>query len=186
MFMKPTVCMKCNKNLATVKLTRIVKGKVNVLNLCKDCAGEISPYQKKLNDMQSNLSDILNKLIGGAEEEKPEPETPHEEKIAQKVIKATCKECGLEYSTYRESLYLGCPGCYHSFERYLIPDLRRLHGSTTHKGKVPPQFVERYKHIQTINDLQAQLEKYIESEDFEQAASIRDKIKSLKNDTEIR
>jgi protein arginine kinase activator len=181
MFIKPTLCSRCKKNIATVKLTKIIKGKVDVLNLCKDCAGEISPYQKKINEMQSNLSEILNKLIGGSAAEKPEQKAPGKK---PKTVKATCRDCGLDFETYRESLFLGCADCYESFEKHLVPDLRRLHGSTSHVGKVPPGFRERYEQLKAISELQQELESLIEEEDFEKAAQLRDKIRSLKEQIE--
>jgi protein arginine kinase activator len=137
----------------------------------------VSPYQKKINEVQSNLSEILNKLIGGSGAQKPEGESPLP---AKTEIKATCENCGLDFETYRESLFLGCAQCYSAFEEYLVSDLRRLHGSTRHTGKVPPRFRERIQHVQTINDLQEDLEKSIENEDFEKAAELRDKIRVLK------
>ena len=96
MFMKPKVCSRCKENIATVKLTRIENGEVTVLNLCKKCAREVSPYQKKINEVQSNLSEILNKLIGGSGAKKPDEEAPLP---AKAKVKATCGNCGLDFET---------------------------------------------------------------------------------------
>jgi protein arginine kinase len=47
-----------------------------------------------------------------------------------------CPEC---HSRYSRSALLGCPTCYTEFREELIPEIRRIHGSTIHKGKVPVQ-----------------------------------------------
>ncbi|MCD6385088.1 UvrB/UvrC motif-containing protein [Candidatus Sumerlaeota bacterium] len=167
--------MRCKKNVATVKLTRIINGKVTELNLCSECAAEVSPYQKKLNETKANLAEILQKLIGGTAAKKTEP-TEGMEKVKEDV---RCQYCGLSLETYKNSLFLGCSGCYESFDKQVVSDLRRLHGSTQHVGKVPPRFRERIDRQRRINQIQRELERAIEEENFEKAALLRDQIRSL-------
>lgn len=169
------MCSQCNKKPATIKLTRIIDGEVTELTLCKDCAAEISPYQKKL---QTNLSEILQKLIGGSGAQKPEEEKTQE----KQKIKIKCSRCGLSYDTYKSSLFLGCNECYESFDKYITSDLRRIHGSTTHIGKMPPGYRARFEKHRTLTDLQKALEQSIADEDFEKAIELRDKIRILKEE----
>lgn len=169
-FVNKVICMKCNKNFATVKLTRIVKGHVEELNLCQSCAGEVSPYQKKLAGAQANLDSILAGLLASEKEKKRTTD-----------VDITCRGCGLPFATYRESLFLGCAKCYDSFGEHLAADLRKFHGSTHHKGKVPKRFQSRIAIQQDIQQIRKQMEEAIEQEDFELAAQLRDKIKSLES-----
>jgi protein arginine kinase activator len=175
--------MKCKKNLATVKLTRIVNGKVTEISLCKQCASEVSPYQKKLNEAQSSLSEILQKLLSGAEVS-AEPAKPEQNTPAKQIINVSCSRCGLAFDSYQSTLLLGCPKCYDSFEKYLVPDLRRLHGSTRHEGKVPERFKERFDSLRHIKELESELETAIDREDFEKAIMLRDKIRKMKGMTD--
>ncbi len=173
MFVNKVICMKCNKSFATVKLTRIVNGRVKELNLCQSCAAEISPYQKKLAGAQANLDSILAGLLANEKEKKRTTD-----------VDITCRECGLPFATYRESLFLGCADCYDSFGEHLLADLRKFHGSTRHQGKVPKRFQSRITMQRDIRQMRKQMEEAIEQENFELAAQLRDKIKSLENQDE--
>ena len=87
----------------------------------------------------------------------------------------------------------GCSNCYAAFGSYLIPLLRRIHGSAIHTGKLPagkfPSGVvktEPLKKVQiktraksTLSDLKDELQEAIRLENFEQAAKLRDKIREL-------
>ena len=169
MFVNKVICMKCKKNFATVKLTRIEKGRVEELNLCQSCAAEISPYQKKLAGAQANLDSILAGLLASEKEKK---------RITD--VDITCRGCGLPFASYRESLFLGCAQCYDSFGEHLLGDLRKFHGSTSHQGKVPKLMQSKIAMRQDIQQVRRQMEAAIEQENFELAAQLRDKIKSLK------
>jgi len=162
--------MKCNKSFATVKLTRIVNGRVEELNLCQSCAAEISPYQKKLAGAQANLDSILAGLLANEKEKKRTTD-----------IDITCRGCGLPFATYRESLFLGCADCYDSFGEHLLADLRKFHGSTRHQGKVPKRFQSRITMQRDIRQIRKQMEEAIKQDNFEVAALLRDKNKSLEN-----
>lgn len=177
MFFQKPICMRCKKNVATVKLTRIIDGEVTELNLCGECAADVSPYQKKLHETKANLAEILQKLIGGSTEKKPES-TEGAQKVKEDIIR--CAYCGLSIERYRNSLFLGCSGCYESFDKQIVSDLRRLHGSTQHIGKVPARFRERIDRQRRIDQIQRELERAIEEENFEKAAILRDQIRSLK------
>ncbi len=177
MFLKPTICSRCKKKVATIKVTRIIEGKVTELNLCKECAAEMSPYQKKL---QSNLSEILQNLISSSSAQKPKEKA--QETTESKEPLPTCPHCGLNFEQYKETFFLGCSDCYTAFEEQLLPDLRRLHGSTTHVGKVPSRFRERYKKIKSLKNLKHELEYSIQNEDFEKAIQLRDKIRELQEE----
>ena len=162
--------MKCNKSFATVKLTRIVNGRVEELNLCQSCAAEISPYQKKLAGAQANLDSILAGLLANEKEKKRTTD-----------VDITCRGCGLPFATYRESLFLGCADCYDSFGEHLLADLRKFHGSTCHQGKVPKRFQSRITMQRDIRQMRKQMEEAIKQENFELAAQLRDKVNSLEN-----
>lgn len=168
MLIKP-VCIKCKKNIATVKLTRIIEGKVKEYNLCRKCAAEVSPYQKKMAKAQADLNEILSKLLSGAEAKK----------VEKPKVEITCHDCGVPFQSYRNSLFLGCSNCYEIFEKHLDPDLRRMHGSIRHVGKVPVKYRRQMKAKQTIEDLREQLQRAVEQEEFEFAAKLRDQIKEL-------
>lgn len=101
----------------------------------------------------------------------------------------SCPTCGESLADFRETGLLGCPDCYDTFSDQIIPVLQRSHGNTQHTGETPEAAenepaatdAEAEKRKQ-IYDLQEQLAKAVKEEDFEQAAKLRDEIKSLKGE----
>ena len=168
-------CVRCQKNPATVKLTRIVKGKVVELNLCQTCAAEVSPFQKKLAAAQG-----LNALIAHlfkAEEAKKKTEDAEESAAAKIDLK--CPSCGLSFQAYKRTLMVGCEYCYDAFGEPLLTDLRKIHGSVQHAGRSPVSRRETPPPPKSIDQLRLELQKAIELEDFERATLLRDQIRAL-------
>ena len=157
-------CEICAKFEATVHLTEIVNDKVTKLNLCEACAKEKGTEMEEhfgLNDLLAGLADIGATV-------KPEE---------ARTIK--CPLCGFSYQDFRKVGRLGCGGCYEAFKKELTQLLRRIHSADRHVGKVPVMMGKTVKDIQTIQELRLKMDKAIQTEEFEEAARLRDKIKEL-------
>ncbi len=167
------LCDVCNKNPATVHLTEIVDDQMNELHLCEECARQKSVQMEQ----HFGLSDLL---AGMAEFEKP----PVKEKDAEAFIALKCPNCGLTYTDFKKIGRLGCSECYSAFKRYLIPLIKRIHGSNLHFGKSPVKIttVKSTKKKPDLQDLRAKLARAIDAEAFEEAARIRDQIKDLEKE----
>jgi protein arginine kinase activator len=93
----------------------------------------------------------------------------------------TCPRCGGSLQDFRESGRLGCSECYRSFEVPLRDLLRRLHGSTHHMGERyaesggSTQPGERHQ----ATELREQLRVAVETENFELAAELRDRLRVM-------
>ncbi|MGI8907502.1 MAG: UvrB/UvrC motif-containing protein [Candidatus Sumerlaeaceae bacterium] len=163
-------CSSCKQNEAKVKFTKLIKGKVEELHLCPDCAGKQSPYQKKLTPPQ--LDEILAGILGQAKSEG-----------AAKISGAdlTCATCGLPYGSYRETLLLGCSDCYESFEKQLTADLRKFHGSTVHRGRVPNDAPAQFLVQRSPQEIKKRLNDAVKAEDFELAAKLRDELRGIES-----
>jgi protein arginine kinase activator len=159
------LCDICGKNPATVHLTEIIDDQMTELHLCEECA------QKKSLEMeqQFGLSDLL---AGMAEFGKPTKELETAESIK-------CVNCNLTYADFKKIGRLGCGECYNAFRKYLTPLLKRIHGSSQHIGKSPLKVARPIKKKLDLQDLRFKLQKAIETEAFEEAAKIRDRIKEL-------
>ncbi len=160
-------CMKCQQNLATVKIIRLSNGSAEERLLCQRCAAADSPYQKKI---MPQLDEILSGILGAAAGDAASS-------IPQ--VELTCSTCGLPFGTYRTSLILGCSDCYESFEKLLVNDLQRFHGATRHTGRVPHSQAEEVKNFRSADDFKKRLADAIRAEDFPMAAKLRDQIKEL-------
>ena len=159
------LCDICGKNPATVHLTEIIDNQMNELHLCEQCA-----HQKSLQmEQQFGLSELLGGLV--------EFEKPTKEK--EDAVSIKCANCGFTYVDFKKIGRLGCGECYNTFKKYLGPLLKKIHGSILHFGKSPFRVVRVLDKRGDLQALRNQLQKAIETESFEEAARIRDKIKEL-------
>lgn len=158
------LCEKCKKNTATTHIRSVVNGVVRELNLCAHCANE-----EGYGDIHHNgLANVLASMFGEVVD-KRFPETQNR-----------CSVCGSSFSDIAKSGKVGCAECYTTFKGELLPYLKRVHGSTTHTGKVPnsaPLIVK--PKVKTIDDLRAELNYLVSEERYEEAAIIRDEIKKM-------
>lgn len=182
MFINPVKCQKCNKEVATVKITKIINGEVHEMNLCQDCAAELSPYQKKMSMLQQDLDKILAGLLS---QEQAGAIQPVEQEKGSEPVDMVCDVCGLPFETYRKSYFLGCSHCYKAFREHLIPDIRKVHGSLQHKGRVPGRYKKIMQIKQNLENLKKDLKVAVDSENFELAAKLRDEIQSISSEGDL-
>ena len=106
------------------------------------------------------------------------PLPPKEERVGA----VQCPRCGLLYSAFRETGRLGCADCYSAFQFQLRPLLRRIHGDTRHRGKVPAHDGEGASRSRQVQRLYDELQRAVDREEFERAAEVRDEIKRLEGE----
>jgi protein arginine kinase activator len=164
--MADMVCDNCGSGAAVVHLTQIVNDEMTTSHLCEKCAAE-----KGLDATPEPVNFPLTDFLAQMGEE------PAGESVDQS---AQCTFCGLTFANFRETGRLGCPHCYSTFEAHLRSLLRRIHGGTTHVGKVylppDPSISEMEKRLE---GLRRKLHRAVHTEDFERAAELRDQIRSL-------
>ncbi len=161
------LCDICAKNEATVHLTEIINEQVKELHLCEDCAQTKSMQMEQ----QFGLSDLL---AGLADFDKPLK--------AQETSVTQCQNCQLTYKDFKKIGRLGCSECYSYFRGYLNSLLKRIHGSTQHIGKAPlkvTQATKAKKRTYSPEELREKLRKAIATEEFEEAARLRDSIRQI-------
>ena len=161
-------CDQCHEREAVIHLTQIVNEQVTTLHLCERCAAEKgveSPGGVAKTPLGSFLAAMGNNL-------------PEEVPVAR--AGENCAGCGASLQDFRESGRLGCPDCYRSFETPLRELLRRLHGSTHHVGE---RYAERDGAVvdgrQVASELREQLRLAVETENFELAAELRDRLRVM-------
>lgn len=98
---------------------------------------------------------------------------------------ASCTTCGLTLAAFRRHGLLGCPDCYHAFERNLEPLIGRAQaGATHHCGHSPVQAPAHVNRQLNRTRLLKELNEAVSSEQYERAAKIRDKIQNLEGSVE--
>src|SRR5277367_4531375 len=157
------LCMFCKQNPAKVHLTQIVGDKMQKVDLCEDCA-----KQKGVNDPAGfSLADLLLGL--GASQEISSGED------------VKCPNCGFTQADFKKAGRLGCSQCYATFAEGLEGLLKSMHKGTKHVGKAPYALRQSRDLSERLKLLQKKLDKAVNSEDFKQAASLRDEIKETKD-----
>lgn len=157
------LCERCQERPASVHVTRIINGDKTELYLCQECAREIQP--------QLNFS--IPKFLAGLLDYDPGLE------VKAPPAGERCQECGLTYEQFHQTGRLGCPDCYHYLSPRLDPLIRRIQGSSQHRGKVPRRAGGNLRVRREIENLRAQLQQLIQQEEFENAARVRDRIRDL-------
>jgi protein arginine kinase activator len=159
------LCIICKQNQAKVHLTQIVGDKMQKVDLCEECA-----KSKGVNDPAGfSLADLLLGL--GASQELAGPNGGEEIK---------CPNCGFTQADFKKAGRLGCSECYTTFAEGLEGLLKTMHKGVRHVGKVPQALRQGRDLTEQLRLLQKRLDKAVSSEDFEQAASLRDEIKSTR------
>lgn len=151
-------------------LTQIVNNEKLVLSLCKDCAGKRG-FHSPLDNVPFPLAEILSGLL------QQQPGS-----IKEKGPDIKCSGCGLTFDEFAQLGRFGCGECYKSFRPRLESIMRKIHGSSMHKGKLPVSGSNKPLPIKEEERLENELKKAIKCEDFERAADLRDKLKTIKED----
>lgn len=158
-------CESCHKKEATVHLTQVIEGNVKKLHLCEECAN------KSGFDIKGPMS-ITDVLLGLGAEGGPGLMDGHAKE---------CTGCGLSLSSFRKRGRLGCPDCYGTFEAEIIPLLDSMHHSTRHIGKVLAGTISGERAGSEIQTLEQMLADAVATENFEEAAVLRDRISELRD-----
>lgn len=156
------ICDACKKNEATVRMIAVIDGVKTERHLCGECV-EKHKRQMRAEGMQSMLSAI----ISGARRAGTQHPGLH------------CSHCGLSYDEFRKTSRLGCAQCYQDFRTQLKPLLARIHGRTEHAGRMPEHVDETLKRDSRLEQLRREMEVAVACEDFEQAAILRDELRTL-------
>lgn len=159
------LCQKCNKNEAEFHYKTNINGQVSELHLCAACAakaGQDSLFPFGGSYLSSVLSDFM-------------------EPLTQQPELGRCPLCGATARDIQRSGKVGCAKCYETFDRLLLPYIKRIHGVTRHNGKLPSSAGAALQQQRTMEAIKAELQKAVEAQEYERAAELRDKLKALQN-----
>jgi protein arginine kinase activator len=158
-------CQQCGQP-ATVHLTDIVNKQKRETHLCEACARQ----HDLLPDgpaAELNLTALVQLIVG----------TP-----SAAGLTLNCPGCGLTYPAFRADGRLGCPDDYDAFRPALEPLLDRIHRSVRHAGKAPRAAARRA----TLEQLRGELVAAVAAEDYESAATLRDRLRQKEGADEPR
>jgi len=170
------ICQACGHRPAAVEFIQVTGDTRRELALCRECALSMG-VRAQVEAFQRLSQLLMNQLPAeGASDE------------MRAALAAKCSGCGLVFEEFVKTGLLGCPKCYDDFKDLLKPVLRRMHGVTkqvsdsaeTKKSQEHPG--EKITE-ETADDPREQLEMELHlallEEDYEKAATVRDKLKKL-------
>lgn len=171
------MCERCKKRKANIQYTEIVNGVKKEHNLCTHCARELDL------EIEFPLGKLLSGILGLEETGKREKE-----------FQVTCPTCGTTYQSFLKDSQFGCPDCYGVFDLLIQDHMKNLQGNEKYKGKIPtnpvgnPMYIKKNQELvidfklEEIDVLEARLKDALRVEDYESAATYRDRIRELKGE----
>ena len=167
-------CDNCGKS-AKVHLTQLVGGKVKKVALCNECAqqkGVTDPTGFALADM------LLGGKAGSAGSVAslaPVPTTGSSK---------SCPQCGFTMADLKKVRRFGCGVCYATFRDEVNQMVRGMHKGPAHCGKVPDGLMETHQRNLRLEELRSRLDQAVNTENYEEAAGLRDEIHQLETKVE--
>lgn len=160
------LCQKCHKNLATVRYAEVVDGQVTDQHLCADCLAK----------HQLNAATGFE-LAGPA----PGLHRPSGERVIRESMKPqpSCSACGVTMDSITEKAQVGCPACFEQFGGQIESMLEGMHWALQHKGKSGKLDDTRVRLRADLQAKRALLRSVLRAENYEEAARLRDEIRSL-------
>ena len=135
-------------------MTTVVGGELKRTDLCEDCARESGAIHP------SGFLSAETLMMGSAAE------------TAEKTEK--CPACGYSLDTLHKTGRLGCAVCYEKFSASLATALQESQKALAHVGKRPG------RKKASCEELEAEMRQLIRTEQYEEAAKLRDRIARLK------
>lgn len=165
------LCEKCKAKNAVVHYKQVINGEVTEYNLCQECAKDIEKPISFDNFFKGFMDIGYGEALSGMSGVKSIP-----------IHK--CPVCGYTLEDLQSTGKLGCKECYSAFRDRLNPLLKNIHGSNRHISLDRENSALNEDKNETganreLLELKAELLKAIESEEYEKAAEIRDKIRGI-------
>lgn len=151
-------CEICEKNEAVVHFSQVYNGLVKEMSVCEKCAAQ------KGFDVHSHMP-LTDLIFGIGAQQDGEKEDDGK----------TCPTCNMRLGDFRKTSRLGCPACYETFSDELMPLIESMHKGSRHVGKTP---LGEGLTAESAS-LQKALQEAVASQNFEEAAKLRDRIRGL-------
>lgn len=173
-------CEHCQTEEAEVHIRQTSAGQTREFHLCRGCARKLAaegviPDFSFGGPTPSLLGSLWKISLPRDQEEPDEPDL-------------LCPSCAMDLGEFRKTGVLGCPHCYVVFREAVEPLLRKIQGSTVHRGLrpevVPVPLEERSAPEEDeLALLRRRLVEAVADERYEEAAGLRDRIRSLQGES---
>ena len=166
-------CESCKNKQASVFFADEGGGRHALCGACAQTLGKISPYSPSSEGGQAKVFIPEPTLLTLIESEPP---ALYHRQI-EGAGRAICPYCATPLDTVIERGRVGCPECYAVFSESLFPS--SLSPERADGARMPSSYKSQIDRTRSISELKAKIKIAIESENYELAATLRDKIRKL-------
>ena len=169
-------CQECEKP-STFHITEITESGFQEIHLCED-------HAKNYLAQSSGPAPVAAASLAGA--------LAHQLKLGQtaeelaRLDQEACPVCGITFYEFRSKGRLGCPNDYICFSEQLEPLLVNIHGATEHVGKSPRRSAAVSQQQTDLIRLRREMKVAVEREHYEQASQLRDQIKEVEVEAQLK
>lgn len=169
------LCENCKERPATVVFKRETANQVTERHLCDKCAFYSQTFSFSPDQEPLSIQQFLTQWLDGTD-------LFSEQRTDEKVSAGPeCPDCGLTFHRFLDIGKFGCATCYETFREQLPRVFAKLHnGHTEHRGKIPASLNERFALKRKLEDIRTKMRFAVEEERFEEAATLRDEAKQIK------
>ena len=157
------LCEICKMQDAAVDYASEINGEERTLHLCEECAAR--------KDIGGGGPLSLTDLLYGMGVESDSAQSDK-----------SCPQCHMRRGDFKKTSRLGCPECYRTFADDLAPILKHSHRDVVHVGRFP----ECERQAVELRRLERELRAAVTSQEFEDAARLRDRIQSMRTEPSAR
>lgn len=151
------LCEKCGKEGACIHYTQIINGKQSELHLCAECGSKMGYWSAA-------------PIFGKGFFEAPAGYGTN-----------SCPLCGQTLGQFKSQRKMGCEKCYSNFSEFLEPIMDKIQLGRRHIGKMPRGVNPAARQMRELDRIKAQLADAVKAEEYEKAATLRDKIRKMEN-----
>lgn len=187
--------MKCDRcdNEANVTVKAIINGTEHDFHLCNDCMEKLSKGDpnllldgdfKNLDMNNFDWKSLVDKFIPSLDQI---IDSYYDYKISKNnfsydyfssLKEEICPKCGNSFTNIKSGVF-GCPHCYEIDKKLTGEILRAVNNLKKYDGKFPRKQRDFREVAIKIKNLQEELQKSVEVEDFEKAQDLKEKIDEL-------
>ena len=175
------MCDECGMRPASIRLGMVINGQKQEKRLCPECMAKMHKTLPGLN--LGNLAGVLSGMMNGKKIVRKGHEQPPED---ENYMQLSCISCGTSYEEFQKSGMVGCSNCYKAFHEPIEALLTRVSGHQQHVGRVPGGKGSALSNKLEVDRLKQRLVRAIAEEEYEEAALLRDRIRALTAQIEMK
>lgn len=166
-------CESCKNKQASVFYADESGGRHALCQSCAHALGKISQYSPAEDEAQERIY-IPSPSLSSLSKATPLRLYCHKKDTSGVAV---CPYCATALESIVEKDRVGCPECYTTFAEALFPSALTV--EIAEGARMPSSRRAMIDRIRSISELKAQIKLAVESENYELAATLRDKIRRL-------